>query len=267
MAITQGDLESRLLAAANALRGPIDPADFKNYVFPMLFWKWLSDKWEWEHARAVAEYGEDVDAEVEDEFHQFAIPDGALWQQVTTRTSNLGAGITKAMGRIEQANPDRLAGIFGDAAWGNKERVPEANLVNLIDVLDGLTLNPDEVSNDLLGAAYEYLLRDFADQSGKKAGEFFTPRSVVNLLVRILDPQPEESVYDPAAGSGGMLVETINTARRGRAHPAPVRPGGEPHHLRYRPYEPAAPRHRHVPDRARRHTAQSRATGTHGAHL
>lgn len=214
MAITQGDLESRLLAAANALRGPIDPADFKNYVFPMLFWKWLSDKWEWEHARAVAEYGEDVDAEVEDEFHQFAIPDGALWQQVTTRTSNLGAGITKAMGRIEQANPDRLAGIFGDAAWGNKERVPEANLVNLIDVLDGLTLNPDEVSNDLLGAAYEYLLRDFADQSGKKAGEFFTPRSVVNLLVRILDPQPEESVYDPAAGSGGMLVETINTVRR-----------------------------------------------------
>ncbi len=213
MSITQGELESRLLAAANALRGPIDPADFKNYVFPMLFWKWLSDKWQWEHDQAVADFGDDVDPEVEDDYHQFAIPDGALWAQVTTKPTNLGVAVQKAMGRIEQANPDRLAGIFGDAAWGNKDRLPEANLVNLIDVLDGMSLSPDHVSNDLLGAAYEYLLRDFADSSGQKAGEFFTPRSVVRLLVNILDPQPEESVYDPACGSGGMLVETINTVR------------------------------------------------------
>ena len=213
MGITQTELENRLLAAANALRGPIDPADFKNYVFPMLFWKWLSDKWHWEHAKAVADFGKDVDPEVEDDYHQFSIPDGALWSHVTTRTSNIGAGITTAMGQIEKANPDRLAGIFGDAPWGNKDRLPEANLVNLIDVLNSMTLSPDHVSNDLLGAAYEYLLRDFADSSGQKAGEFFTPRSVVRLLVRILDPQPEESVYDPACGSGGMLVETINTVR------------------------------------------------------
>lgn len=213
MALTQGELENRLLAAANALRGPIDPADFKTYVFPMLFWKWLSDRWQWEHDQAVEDFGPEVEPEVEDDYHQFAIPDGALWDQVTKTTKNLGAAINKAMGLIEQANPDRLAGIFGDAAWGNKERLPEANLVNLINVLDGMTLSPDHVSNDLLGAAYEYLLRDFADESGKKAGEFFTPRSVVRLLVRILNPQPEESIYDPACGSGGMLVETINTVR------------------------------------------------------
>lgn len=213
MAITLAELETRLWAAANALRGPVEPADFKTYVFPMLFWKWISDTWTLEHAQAVAEYGPDVDPEVEADFHRFALPDGAHWDQVTKATSNLGAKINTALGRIQQANPDTLAGIFGDAAWGNKERLPEHALVNLIGAFDGLVLNPDEVSHDMLGQAYEYLLKNFADSSGVKAGEFFTPRQVVKLLVRLLDPQPGESVYDPACGTGGMLVETINTVR------------------------------------------------------
>lgn len=213
MAITLSELETRLWAAANALRGPVEPADFKTYVFPMLFWKWISDTWTLEHAQAVAEYGPDVDPEVEADFHRFALPDGAHWDQVTKATSNLGAKINTALGRIQQANPDTLAGIFGDAAWGNKDRLPEHALVNLIGAFDGLVLNPDEVSHDMLGQAYEYLLKNFADSSGVKAGEFFTPRQVVKLLVRLLDPQPGESVYDPACGTGGMLVETINTVR------------------------------------------------------
>ena len=108
---------------------------------------------------------------------------------------------------------DSLAGIFGDVAWGNKERLPEPSLLNLIDAFDRLTLNRTVVPNDMLGAAYEYLLREFADASGKKAGEFFTPRGVVRLLVGILAPRPGETVYDPACGSGGMLVETINEVR------------------------------------------------------
>jgi type I restriction enzyme M protein len=207
------DLERRLWDAANALRGPVDPADFKTYVFPMLFWKWISDTWDWEHAQAVADYGDDVDPEVEADYHKFNLPPGTHWRDVTTKTANLGAAINKALGQIEQANPKELAGMFGDAAWGNKERLPEASLVNLINAFNGMTLNPDEVSNDLLGQGYEYLLKKFADESGKKAGEFFTPRQVVRLLIRILDPQPGESVYDPACGSGGMLVETINTVR------------------------------------------------------
>lgn len=213
MAITLSELETRLWAAANALRGPVEPADFKTYVFPMLFWKWISDTWTLEHAQAVAEYGPHVDPEVEADFHRFALPDGAHWDQVTKATGNLGAKINTALGRIQQTNPDTLAGIFGDAAWGNKERLPEHALVNLIGAFDGLVLNPDEVSHDMLGQAYEYLLKNFADQSGVKAGEFFTPRQVVKLLVRLLDPQPGESVYDPACGTGGMLVETINTVR------------------------------------------------------
>lgn len=213
MAIGLADLEKRLWDAANALRGPVDPADFKTYVFPILFWKWISDSWTWEHANAVADYGDDVAAEVEADYHKFDLPPGTHWRDVTVKTANLGAAIAKALGKIEQANPDTLAGVFGDAAWGNKDRLPEASLVNLIDAFNGLTLDPDHVSHDLLGQGYEYLLKNFADESGKKAGEFFTPRSVVSLLIRILDPKDGESVYDPACGSGGMLVETINTVR------------------------------------------------------
>lgn len=213
MTVTQAELEKRLWDAANALRGPVDPADFKTYVFPILFYKWISDTWTHEHAAAVADFGDDVDPEVEADYHRFDLPPGTHWREVTIKTSNLGAAIAQALGRIEQANPDSLAGVFGDAAWGNKERLPEASLVSLIDAFNGLTLDPDHVSHDLLGQGYEYLLKNFADESGKKAGEFFTPRAIVSLLIRILDPQDGDSVYDPACGSGGMLVETINTVR------------------------------------------------------
>jgi len=211
--LTLPELERRLWNAANALRGPVDPADFKAYVFPMLFWKWISDTWAWEHTLAVKEFGDDLNDEVEADYHRFAVPDGTRWSQVTIRTDNVGSRIAKALGQIEQANAKTLASIFGDAAWGNKERLPESALVNLINAFNGLTLNPDEVTHDMLGQAYEYLLKNFADESGKKAGEFFTPRQVVHVLVDILDPQPNESVYDPASGSGGMLVETINHVR------------------------------------------------------
>lgn len=211
--ISQQELESKLWAAANALRGPVDPGDFKNYVFPVLFWKWLSDTYAHERAAAVAEYGAGVDPEVEADFHRFTLPDGCSWDDVTMHTSNLGHRIQTAFGRIQQANPTSLAGVFGDAAWGNKERLPEASLINLLRAFEGLTLDPAHVSNDLLGGAYEYMLRMFAEASGSKAGEFFTPRAVVRLIVRILDPQPGEDIVDPACGSGGMLVETINTVR------------------------------------------------------
>lgn len=213
MSVRLEDLEKRLWDAANALRGPVDPADFKTYVFPVLFWKWISDTWDWEHTKAVADYGDKIDPIVEADYHKFELPAGTHWRDVTTKTANLGAQINKALSSIEQANPNSLAGIFGDAAWGNKERLPETALVNLINAFNGMTLNPDEVSHDLLGQGYEYLLKNFADESGKKAGEFFTPRQVVRLLIRILQPQPGESIYDPACGSGGMLVETINTVR------------------------------------------------------
>ncbi|GHG50873.1 DNA methylase [Flavimobilis marinus] len=211
--ITQQELESRLWDAANALRGPVDPADFKTYVFPMLFWKWISDTWVYEHDMALEEYGDDLDDEIEADYHRFEMLEGTLWSETTTKVKNLGAEIASTFQRIEKANPRSLAGVFGDVAWGNKERIPESALLDLIKAFNKIKLDPTTVSHDLLGAGYEYLLKNFADESGKKAGEFFTPREVVNLLVGILEPQPAESVYDPACGSGGMLVATINQLR------------------------------------------------------
>nr|WP_272956640.1 class I SAM-dependent DNA methyltransferase [Kribbella solani] len=202
-----------MLAAANALRGPVDAADFKTYVFPMLFWKWISDTWVYEHDEAIEEYGDDLDDEIEADFHRFEMPKGTLWSEATGKTANLGAEIVKTFQRIEKANPRSLAGIFGDASWGNKERIPESALLGLIKAFNQIRLDPSTVSHDLLGAGYEYLLKNFADESGKRAGEFFTPREVVNLLVGILNPEPGESVYDPTCGSGGMLVATINQLR------------------------------------------------------
>jgi type I restriction enzyme M protein len=211
--LTISELESRLWAAANSLRGPVDPADFKAYVFPLLFFKWVSDTWDLEHGQALDDYDDLLDDEVEADYHRFSVPDGCHWWDLQKISVNVGVALLKILDRLAEANPETLAGIFGDVAWGNKERLPEASLLNLIDAFDRLTLNRDVVPHDMLGAAYEYLLKQFADESGKKAGEFFTPRAVVRLLIRILDPQPGESVYDPACGSGGMLVETINTVR------------------------------------------------------
>lgn len=211
--LTQQELESRLWAAANSLRGPVDPADFKSYVFPLLFFKWASDTWDLEHAAAIAGFGSDLTPEIEADFHRFAMPRGCHWSDLQKVSANVGVALQKILDRLAEANPRTLAGIFGDVAWGNKERLPEPALLNLIDAFDRLTLNRTVVSNDMLGAAYEYLLRQFADESGKKAGEFFTPRAVVRLLVRILSPRTGEAVYDPACGSGGMLVETINEVR------------------------------------------------------
>ena len=212
-ALSLSELESRLWAAANSLRGPVDPADFKSYVFPLLFFKWVSDTWDLDHEAAVKDFGDDIAPEVEADYHRFAVPDGCHWADLQKVSTNVGVALQNILDRLAEANPETLAGIFGDVAWGNKERLPEPALLNLIDSFDRLTLNRTVVPNDMLGAAYEYLLRQFADESGKKAGEFFTPRGVVRLLVRILDPQPGETVYDPACGSGGMLVETINEVR------------------------------------------------------
>ena len=135
------DLEARLWSAANALRGPVDPADFKTYVFPMLFWKWISDNWTWEHARAVAEYGDDLNDEIERDFHRFTVPTHTHWADVTTKTDNIGVRIGKALAQIEQGNSKTLGGIFGDAIWGNKQRLPETARVNLLNTFSSATLD------------------------------------------------------------------------------------------------------------------------------
>lgn len=225
--LSLSELESRLWEAANSLRGPVDPADFKAYVFPILFFKWISDTWDLEHQQAVDDFGDDITVEVEADYHRFDVPDGCHWTDLRAVSTNVGVALQRTLDRLSEANPEKLAGIFGDVAWGNKERLPEPSLLNLIDTFNGLTLNPQVVSHDMLGAAYEYLLRKFADESGKKAGEFFTPRAVVRLLVHLLDPQAGETICDPACGSGGMLVETITAVREAGGDPRTLRLFGQ----------------------------------------
>lgn len=210
--MTQQQLEAVLWRAANSLRGPVDPGDFKAYVFPVMFFKWICDTHAFHHARAVKDFGDDLTVDIEADYQPFVVRPGHGWADIRNTSVNVGSKLADALHRLQQANPD-LVGVFGDVNWANKDRLPESALLALLDTFHQVKLDPAHVQGDMLGAAYEYLLREFAEASGKKAGEFFTPRHVVHLLVRILNPQPGESVGDPACGSAGMLVETVNAVR------------------------------------------------------
>lgn len=224
---SQRELDGKLLEAANALRGPIDPADFKAYIFPLLFLKRISDNWHWEHARALELFDGDEDLAALPDNYRFVVPDGCRWEDVLALHENVGAGVQLVFDRLQEANPETLAGVFGTAQWANKAVLPEERLTAVIDVFTSLKLDPDSVTHDVLGASYEYLLKNFADESGKKAGEFFTPRAVVRLMVQLLDPTEGESIYDPACGSGGMLVESVNQVRAHGHDPRTLRLYGQ----------------------------------------
>ncbi|UKY49840.1 type I restriction-modification system subunit M [Streptomyces inhibens] len=213
MTVTLPELESRLWAAANSLRGPVEHADFKAYVFPVLFFKRISDTWDYEHRRALIDFGNDETLALHPDNYRFQVPDECHWRDIRRKHKNVGVHLQTALDLIQQANPTTLGGIFGDVAWGNTDRLPEHALNNLLKSFDEINLDPGSVSGDMLGAAYEYLLREFAEASGKKAGEFFTPPPIVQLLTHLLDPQPGESIYDPACGSAGILVEAVNEVR------------------------------------------------------
>ena len=225
--LSQRQLESTLWSAANALRGPVDPGDFKAYVFPVMFFKWISDSWDHEHARAVEDFGEALTDEIEADYHTFTIPEGCHWVDVIETAQQTGAKLDASLQRIQQANPDALAGVFGDVQWANQERLPQSALAALLNSFHSVRLDPDSVNGDMLGSAYEYLLREFAEASGKKAGEFFTPRHVVHLLVKILDPKPGDTIADPACGSGGMLVETVTAVTAAGGDPRTLRLHGQ----------------------------------------
>ncbi|MEJ1379024.1 MAG: class I SAM-dependent DNA methyltransferase [Candidatus Sedimenticola sp. (ex Thyasira tokunagai)] len=204
--MTQQELEKYLWGAATALRGTIDAGDYKQYIFPLLFFKRISDVYDEEFENALADSDGDIEYAAFAENHHFQVPEDAHWNDVRETTVNIGLALQNAMRAIEQANPDTLDGIFGDASWTNKERLSDAMLTDLIEHYSQHKLNLSNVPDDKLGNAYEYLIKEFADDSGHTAAEFYTNRTVVKLMTLMMDPQPGESVYDPTCGSGGLLL-------------------------------------------------------------
>ena len=208
--ITLSQLEQYLSKAAWILKGPVDASDFKVYIFPLLFFKRISDVYDEEYRVALEESDGDVEYANLPEFHRFVIPDDCHWKDVRETTTNVGLAIEKALRGIEQANQEFLYGIFGDAQWSNKNKLSDRLLIDLIEHFSQYDLCNSNVDADLLGNSYEYLIKHFADLTNKKAGEFYTPRSVVHLLGLILDPHEGETIYDPACGTGGMLLECVD---------------------------------------------------------
>ena len=210
--LSQGQLETHLWEAANLLRGKIDSSDFKHYIFALLFYKRLSDVWEEEYERRLLETRDPVLAEDPSE-HRFLLPRGVLWNNVCRQEERIGERLNEAFRIIECSNP-RLEGLFQEVDFANRERFPDSTLGLLLRHFEKHRLRNSDVEPDLLGNAYEYLIARFADDAGKKGGEFYTPKRVVRLLVECLQPEAGSSIYDPACGSGGMLLEAVKFLER-----------------------------------------------------
>lgn len=212
--LSQPALESYLWGAAVLLRGLVDAGDYKQFVFPLLFYKRLSDVWDEDHAAALAESDGDTDYALATANDRFVIPPGAHWSDVRAAAKDVGRALQNALRAIEAANPGKLDGIFGDAPWTNKERLPDVTLKNLLEHFSTEVLSLAHVPEDELGNGYEFLIKKFADDSGHTAQEFYTNRTVVHLMVQMLDPQPGERIYDPTCGTGGMLISALAEVKR-----------------------------------------------------
>jgi type I restriction enzyme M protein len=231
MKITKSQLEQYLSKAAWILKGPVDASDFKAYIFPLLFFKKISDVYDEEYEIALKESGNDKEYASLKEFHRFIIPKGCHWKDVRETSVNIGVRIQYAIREIESANQEYLSGIFGDVQWSNKEKLSDELLNNLIDHFSQYNLSNSSISADILGDAYEYLIKHFADLTNKKAGEFYTPRSVVHLMTKIIDPKENESIYDPACGTGGMLIESLEFLKKSNLNPKTLKIYGQESNL------------------------------------
>lgn len=212
VSLNKKKLEDLLWGAAEFLRGQIDASDYKQYIFPLLFYKRLSDVYLEEYTEAMEIHEGDAEYAAMPMFHRFDIPEEARWEKVRHTSKNIGEAIQNALRLIEAKN-ERLHGVFGDAQWTNKERLPDHLLADLIEHFSKIPLGIKSVAQDDLGEAYEYLIKKFADDSGHTAAEFYTNRTVVHLMTRIMGLKPGETAYDPTCGTGGMLLNAVMDLR------------------------------------------------------
>ena len=216
--ISLDELESYLWQAAVDLRGQIDATAYKDYIFPLVFFKRICDVYDEEYQKYVDEDGEEFAKSMMQD-SAIKIPEDAHWKVVFNKTEDIGQALVDAFRQIELANPAKkidnrvvggLEGIFGDKAiWTNKNKMPDAIIRNLLNSFNKLTLSLAACPADEMGTGYEYLIGKFADDAGHTAQEFYTNRTVVELMAEILQLQPHESIYDPTCGSGGMLIKSL----------------------------------------------------------
>jgi len=205
--LTLDKLESWLWDSANILRGSIDSSDFKNYIFGLLFLKRANDVFDEEVETIMERDG--ISREDAEEEPFFKLPAEARWDELKKVTENIGVALDKAFAAIERENTKYLEGVLTTTKFGDKDRLSDEVLQRLLRHFNQHSLaNKDLYTPDLLGDAYEYLIKQFADDAGKKGGEFYSPQGVVKTIVQLIKPQPKNKIYDPTFGSGGMLIES-----------------------------------------------------------
>ena len=223
-ALSVAQLEQYLWSAADILRGSIDSSDYKTYIFGLLFLKRLSDRFEEEAQKLVADGVSETVAWTDPDEHQFFVPDRARWGTIQRTATNIGEALNKACAALEEQNP-ALEGVLAGIDYNDERRLGDARnrdtvLARLVQHFSEVSLRNDRMAEpDLLGRAYEYLIEQFADDAGKKGGEFYTPRMVVKLIVELLAPTERMRICDPTAGSGGMLIECAHHIERQGGNP------------------------------------------------
>src|SRR3990167_2070169 len=211
--LTLAQLEQFLWKSADILRGKIDSSDYKKYIFGLLFYKRISDVWDEEYAKVMEEFKDETIARA-DYNHRFQVPKECRWSVIEERAENIGQKLNEIFDKLTNANSPKLDRIFDDLDFANKDRFPNETIQRLVNHFSQNNFCDTYISSDILGDAYQYLIKQFSADSGKKGGEFYTPREVERVIIQILKPHKNDHIYDPTVGSGGFLLEAFHSLKK-----------------------------------------------------